>query len=393
MTDQLNDAEISARLDSLWTSELARAEADYQSLPGRPGTRAKLVVSAGAIAIVVAVLALAVVLRQVGGLPSPGSNGIQLGSDGLPLSIGGETVLRGDEIAQRLADDPTAAFLAGGRLVVDGNGCSSDPSAATCVETWHLASVDGSGPTFNLDGAADSTGFIRTSGALTVFRVDPVARPTCGSVACPTELSASTVAWRAPTKGPIPPGASSIDGAIYEALWPDFVATYDSDGETIAGYTAKADLLSTHDRPFAVYGDDLKMIVGYQVAGQGFVPIGEYSLAPAPSAPPVGASPLEILTAYLQAVKDRDCPAAMIVTAPEDIVPTTNALCSSSARVTAFEVSDSGPSQSTYDTVVFSVTMTTTGGAFSLPDGPNAWSFTLTRQRSGGWRVTGGGPA
>jgi hypothetical protein len=392
MTDRWTDAEITARLHSMWTSELARAEADYQAFPARIATRVQLILPMGAIVIAVAVLALAVVLRQVGGVPSPGSNGIKLVNDGLPVAISGETVFRGDQIAQRLAGGPATAFLAGGRLLVDGTGCSNGPSGASCVEIWQLVSVDGTGPTFRLEGAADAAGFVRTAGVLTVLRVEPIERPACGSIACPNELTASAVLWRAPTKGRIPSDASSNDGAIYDALWPDFVATYGRDGETVAGYIPKADLLGKHDAPLPVYGEDLQTLVGYQVAGQGFVPIGEYHSTPAPSAPPVDGSPLEILTAYLQAVEDRNCPAAMIVAAPTNIAPTTNALCSSSARVTAFEV-DPASSQPIDDTVVFSVTMTTTGGAFNLPDGPNAWYFTLTKQPTGAWRVSEGGPA
>lgn len=392
MTDRWTDTEITSRLQSVWTSELTRADADYWAFPGRTATQVRLIVPAGAIAIAVAVLALAIVVRQIGALPSSGIEGTQLGSDGLPVTIGGERVLHGDQIAQRLAEGPATAFLAAGRLVVDGTGCSNAPSAAPCVESWQLVSADGSGPIFSLDVAADASGFVRTSGALTVFRAQPVERASCGGTACPSELLANAVAWRAPTKGRIPTNASGNDGATYDALWPDFVGTFGGDGETIAGYIPKGVLLGTHDAPMPVYGEDLETLVGYEVAGQGFVPIEEYQPSSEPSAPAFDASPLEVLTAYLQAVKDRNCPAAMVTTALADIVPTTNALCASSARVTAFEVNAS-PSQSSDERVVFSVTMTTTGGAFNLPDGPNAWSFTLARQRSGPWRVTGGGPA
>lgn len=384
------DAEISDRLHSLWTSELARAETDYHTLPERPATHGQLV-SAGAIATAIAAVAMVLIVRQID-LPSPSSSGIQLGGDGLPREVGGESVLRGDEIAQRLADNPAAPFLAGGRLVVHETGCSNDPSAESCLESWKLAAVDGSGPAFDLDNVAEATGFVRTSGALTVFRVEPVARPTCANIACPDELSTSAVVWRAPTKGSVPSNASSNTGAIYDALWPDFVATYASDGERLAGYIAKTDLLGGHEGPFAVYGEDLNTVVGYRIAGQGFVPIAEYSAPPAPTSLPVGASPLEILTSYLQAVEARDCAAAMIAVGPRDIVPTTNALCASSTRVTAYEI-DSRPLRSTNDTRVFSVTLTTDGPSFGLPAGPNAWSFTLSQQAGESWLVTGGGPA
>ena len=65
-------------------------------------------------------MALAIVLRGgVGSPPPTSSKGIQLGEDGLPVAIGGERVLRGDEIAAWLADpSATGAVLAGRDLVV-----------------------------------------------------------------------------------------------------------------------------------------------------------------------------------------------------------------------------------------------------------------------------------
>lgn len=141
-----------------------------------------------------------------------------------------------------------------------------------------------------------------------------------------------------------------------------------------------------------VYGEDLTTLVGYEVPGEGFVPISDYQPSAQPSAPPVDASPLDILRAYLDAVHARDCPAALILAQAGDIIPTTNALCASSARVTAFEVTPE-PLQRTDDTSVFRVMLTTTGGAFGLPDGQNGWSFTLMRQPSDPWRVSEGGPA
>jgi len=296
MTDRWTDAEITARLQSLWTSELRRAQAEYRAFPGRGSTRIQLMLPAGIVAVVVAVLALAVVLQQIGGVPAPGSNGIRLGSDGLPVAIGGQSVLRGDQIAQRLVEGPATAFLAGGRLVVDGAGCSNAPGAASCVETWRLASVDDTGPIFRLEGVAEATGFVRTSGALTVVRV-----AACGS-GCGSALSAAEVVWRAPTKGRVPTNGSGTDGAIYQALWPDFIATYGQDGMTIAGYVPKSYLLHgaetvpgtpenpPQDAPYPVYGEDLTTLVGYLVPGEGFVPMAEYKATAGPSAPPAMAT-------------------------------------------------------------------------------------------------------
>jgi hypothetical protein len=388
MTDRWTDTELTARLQSAWTSEVTRAHADYQAIPRRAGTRLQFTVPGAVIAVAISVLALAILLRGVVGLPPTGSNSIQMGDDGLPVAIGGQTVLRGGQITQWLAD-PSAAggILAGGRLVVEGTGCAIAATDTPCIEAWQLVAPTSNGPSFPLVGLGDAPGFVRTSGALTVLHVD---RRACRSVPCPDALTVSDVAWRAATKGRIPPNASSNQGATYDALWPDFVGTYGTDGETIAGFIAKADLLGPIDGPLPVYGEDLSTLVGYQVPDRGFVPISEYQ-ASAASAPPVDATPFEVLTAYLEAVQARNCPAALIVSLSGDIVPTTNALCSSSARVTAFAV-DANATQPSEGTEVFHVAMTTTGGAFGLPDGQNPWFFALARQPSGAWRVSAGVP-
>ena len=388
MTDRWTDTEMTTRLRSVWSAELARAQADYPAVPQRAGTRPQFTVPVTVIGLAIALMALAIVLRGVGSPPPTGSKGIQLGEDGLPVAIGGERVLRGDEIAAWLADpSATGAVLAGGRLVVHGTGCPNAPSDTTCTETWQLVSPTSERPSFDLQGLADAAGFVRTSGALTVLHVE---RGSCRSVPCPDDLMVSDVAWRAPTKGRIPPNASAADGSSYIALWPDFVGAYGTDGETIAGYIAKADLLAPRDGPLPVYGEDLTTLVGYQVPERGFVPISDYQPSAVPSAPAVDATPVEVLTAYLEAVEAGDCPAALVVALGGDIVPTTNALCSSST-VSAFEV-DSSLTQPSSDSLIVGVTVTTTGGAFGLPDGPNPWFFTLTRQASGAWRVSGGAP-
>ena len=54
---------------------------------------------------------------------------------------------------------------------------------------------------------------------------------------------------------------------------PDFIAVAWS-GSGLAGYARKDDVLSALDRPFPVYAEDLRTIVGQMVPGKGFVPAG-----------------------------------------------------------------------------------------------------------------------
>ena len=387
MTDRWTDAELTARLQVLWTDELARADADYPPIPTRPATRAQLLVPMSLIAVVVVTLALAVLLRGIGGVPSPG--GIPLGSDGLPVAIGGEPVLRGQQIADRLQENDLGTFLAGGRMTLVGTGCPSSASSG-CTEQWRLESVDSPEPLYSvaLAPVGAGSGFVRTSGALTVARVQPRSQPGCGQV-CETTLVIEKVIWREPTKGPVPSGSAS-GGESYDGLWPDFISTYGRDGVSIAGYIPKQYLLSgSHAEPMPVYGEDLKTLVGYQVAGVGFVPIEEFSATPVPSAPPVDASPLTVLTAYLQAVQDRNCPAALAA-ATTDFTPNTNAFCASSIRITGFEINPT-PARPNATEEVFGLTLTTQGGDFNLPDGDHTWFYKLTYQSGIGWRVSGGG--
>ncbi|MBA2720450.1 MAG: hypothetical protein H0U52_14600 [Chloroflexi bacterium] len=239
---------------------------------------------------------------------STGQGAIQLGTDGLPSSIEGEPVLRGDQITERSATP--GSFLAGGVLVLGSNPCpdTTVPPAAPCDEWWKLAGAAGAGPQFALNGMAAAPGFVRTSGALTVLRIERFAGGSSGTSLCTNcdgTLTVEDVAWRKPTKGPIPDNASPPQGGpIYPALVPDFVSTWTRDGTTIAGYVPKRYLVGTfeplpgtpsnppqHD-PQPVYADDLTTLVGHMVPGVGFVsldssasPVGpSVSVAPSPSA-------------------------------------------------------------------------------------------------------------
>jgi hypothetical protein len=267
---------------------MGRAERDYASLPRTGGTRLAGTLSLGILALTVALLAALALLRPPA-TPNTGSDVLSLGSDGLPVAIGGDSVLRGAEIGERLSIAP-GPFLAGGRLVLRGTECSppTDSPDDPCPGDWWLEDVSGNDADYPLLRLARGADFVHTSRALTVFRVSTAdaAGLRCGPM-CPNALVVLDVPWRQPTKGPIPDEATPPGGGeTIAALVPDFVSAYGQDEETIAGYIPKEYLLRTtevvvpgtpdnppQDEPFPVYGEDLATLVGYHVPGQGFVPL------------------------------------------------------------------------------------------------------------------------
>ena len=293
MPDVPSDPAVEARLRDWLTAELTRAEADFPSVeimrPSRTRTRRTYGLAlAPVVAVIVAVIL--VVPRSPGPVANaPG--GPPLGDDGLPLSIAGEPVLRDAAIA---AQAETGAFLAGGTLVLNTGLCGSRSARAQlgCGEDWSLVSGSLENPSFvfTLDGAPAAPNFVRTSGAPTVIRVGPPLR-------IPNVLTVDAIAWREPTKGPIPEAATTRDGGTNEALVPDFVSVWAADGATIAGYVTKRDLLEGPSMtpggtpsnppqalPIPVYGDDLVTLVGHSVPGIGFVALGS-TVSPVPATP------------------------------------------------------------------------------------------------------------
>jgi hypothetical protein len=298
MTDLPSRASVDPRLRDYLDAEMERAERDYPFLP-RPALQpARRWLPAGiAMAIVAIVVAVAIGPRLIPAT-SLGPGGIQTGSDGLPVSIAGEPVLRGDQVTARSAT--SGWFLAGGTLSLGSDPCpdATLPSAAPCDEWWKLVGVGGADPRFALNGMTAAPGFVRTSGALTVVRVEKFTGGSSGPSLCTDcqgTLTVGAVAWRMPTKGPIPDNASPPQGGpTYGALVPDFVSALTQDGVTIAGYVPKRYLIGPFDRlpgtpsnppqdaPQPVFADDLTTLVGHMVPGSGFVPLG----SPAPTAGP-----------------------------------------------------------------------------------------------------------
>jgi hypothetical protein len=104
--------------------------------------------------------------------------------------------------------------------------------------------------------------------------------------------------------------------------------------------------------------------------------------------PPDSASPAVVLDAYLNALQAGNCDGARAL-ATEDFADGTNAYCNG-MRVTGFDVF-SDPSQINEREVEFTLTLATSGGDETLPDGSHTWFFSLVRNPGGAWRVHGGG--
>lgn len=297
MTDLPSGPSVGPRLRDYLVAELGRAERDFPSLPRPAPQSTGRRLPAGIALAVVAVVVAVVIGPRLLPVTSVGPGAIQIGTDGLPVSIDGEPVLRGDQITARSAT--TGSFFAGGTLTLGSDPCpdATEPTAPPCDEWWRLAGATEASPRFALDGMTAAPGFVRTSGALTVVRVEVFTGESSGPSLCTDcqgTLTVEAVAWRMPTKGPIPDNASPPQGGpTYPALVPDFVSAWARDGVTIAGYVPKRYLIGPfaplpgtpsnppQDEPQPVYADDLTTLVGHMVPGVGFVPLNS-------SAPPVG---------------------------------------------------------------------------------------------------------
>ena len=104
--------------------------------------------------------------------------------------------------------------------------------------------------------------------------------------------------------------------------------------------------------------------------------------------PPDSAPPAVVLEAYLAAIQSGNCEGARALATP-DFTGGTDDYCRL-LRVTGFGAL-SEPAQINATEVEFSLTLTTSGGDESLPDGSHTWFFELVAQAGGGWRVHGGG--
>lgn len=97
--------------------------------------------------------------------------------------------------------------------------------------------------------------------------------------ACVIALGSVAATDRQPTKGRMP-AAAMHNGQIDLSLAPDFIEALGRDGE-IVGYIPKEYLgaqtpvdTNGDELPLPVYADDLTTLIGSNVAGVGFVPLG-----------------------------------------------------------------------------------------------------------------------
>ena len=104
--------------------------------------------------------------------------------------------------------------------------------------------------------------------------------------------------------------------------------------------------------------------------------------------PPDSASPAVVLDAYLTLLQSGNCDRASAL-ATSGFGDGTHDYCEG-LRVTGFGAV-SEPAQITADAVEFSISLTTSGGDETVPDGSHTWFFSLVRQPGGAWRVNGGG--
>lgn len=104
--------------------------------------------------------------------------------------------------------------------------------------------------------------------------------------------------------------------------------------------------------------------------------------------PPDSAPPAVVLDAYLTALQSGNCDGALAL-ATQDFADQTRAYCSG-VRVTGFRVV-SNPAAVSEAEIAFGLSLTTSGGDETVPDGSHPWFFSLVRQADGAWRVQGGG--
>ena len=105
------------------------------------------------------------------------------------------------------------------------------------------------------------------------------------------------------------------------------------------------------------------------------------------SLPSAGATPRQVLEAYLLALQAGDC--ATTHAYAVDRFLTDGELCGR-VNVLAYRT-DPYRAQPTPDEVVLAERLTIKDGDQSLPDGDHQWFYTLRRQPSGAWRLSAAG--
>jgi hypothetical protein len=102
--------------------------------------------------------------------------------------------------------------------------------------------------------------------------------------------------------------------------------------------------------------------------------------------PSKGATPAQVLDAYLRALKAGDCKTAHALTTSS--FARNGELCGH-LRVKSY--TPLGRPATPGNEVIFSTNLITEGGDASMPDGLHTWFYSLTKQADGAWRLVGGG--
>ena len=103
--------------------------------------------------------------------------------------------------------------------------------------------------------------------------------------------------------------------------------------------------------------------------------------------PSKGATPAEVLNAYLRALKAGDCKTAHAL-ATSTFSVGNGELC---GHLSVKSYTPLGKPATPGNEVIFSTNLITEGGDASMPDGLHTWFYSLTKQADGAWRLVGGG--
>jgi hypothetical protein len=123
--------------------------------------------------------------------------------------------------------------------------------------------------------------------------------------------------------------------------------------------------------------------------GAAIVALALAACQPGVAVPPDSATPEVVLDAYLRALVAGDCAIGRKLAVPT-FQKGNGELCGSTG-VTGFRIEPPPARPSADEVVFFSVLRTTGSDDGSIQPGEIGWFYSLQRQPSGPWRITGGG--
>ena len=298
MADLPSEPAVDPRLREFLAAELRQAELDFPHLPRPERVRARRRLPIGFLAAAVAVLAFVVVAPPFLGTVFEGTAGTPMGADGLPLSINGEPVLRGEAIASHAGD---GGFLAGGTLVLDTSPSSLD--VGTGADRLRAGLDPCVGP------ALGPCCVVRARWGGNRTRLRAHVRRAHGR---PGRVAASA-GGRSPRRGGgrvapadegahprrCHPGRGRADqrgtgAGLRVRVGPrwrhDRRVRAEADSAPSRDDAGWQSIESAQDLPQPVYGEDLATLVGHMVPGVGFVALGSTDVPPGASASVAAAS-------------------------------------------------------------------------------------------------------